>query len=192
MLHNVVVEYNSLEEINKRIAVRYKENLRKALRKRSLKIKEIEQEEQKRFANELPKLDNTSLFWLGLGLYWAEGAKTERWRAVFYNSDPAINRIMMRFFREICHIADTDMRIQLVLHRNINEEKARLFWTKELSLPVDNFFRASYVLSRASQKKRRPTTLPYGTVQISVRGKAIANKIRGWMLGMRRQAEMRV
>ena len=182
-----MVNNSALEEENKQIQRRYKSNLRRALRDRSLKIRGEELLIQKMFAQNVPKIDAAALFWIGLALYWAEGAKTERWRAVFYNSDPSINKAIMRFFREICGISDEEVRIQLILHDNINTEDAISFWSKELSLPIVNFFKPSYVVSRASKRKRPRNRLPYGTVQISVKGKSIANKIKGWLLGISRK-----
>lgn len=179
LLENTV----SLDQENIRIRERYRTNLRIALHKRSLKIKELEIVDQQKFACSLPIFSKDSLFWLGLGLYWAEGAKTERWRAVFYNSDPSINRAMMSFFREVCDISDDEIRIQLLLHSNIEEKGAKLYWSQILDMPVTSFYKASYVVSRASKGKRPKMRLPYGTVQISVSGKIIANKIKGWIMG---------
>ncbi len=173
----------SLVQENIIIRKRYQTNLRIALQKRSLKIKEQEVIDQQKFACSLPHFSKNSLFWLGLGLYWAEGAKTERWRAVFYNSDPSINQAMMRFFREICCISDDEISIQLLLHTNIEEKEARLYWSNILDMPITSFYKASYVTSRASRGKRPKMRLPYGTVQISVSGKIIANKIKGWLIG---------
>ena len=173
----------SLAQENIRIRERYQTNLRIALQKRSLKIKEQEIIDQQKFASSLPQFNRESLFWLGLGLYWAEGAKTERWRVVFYNSDPSINQAMMRFFREVCDISDDEIRIQLLLHSNIDENVAKLYWSHILDIPITSFYKASYVVSRASKGKRPKMRLPYGTVQISVSGKKIANKIRGWLMG---------
>ncbi len=158
-----------------------------ALRNRSLKIKNEELQDQKKFASDVPKIDKKNLFWLGIGLYWAEGAKTERWRAVFYNSDPAINKAMMKFFREICQVPDNDIHIQLVLHEHIKEDIAKEYWARELSLSKENFYRASFAHSRASKNKRPSMRLPYGTIQISVKGKRIANKIKGLLLGVSQQ-----
>ena len=184
MFSNMGIRQNLLLKENREIKKRYIDNLRAALRRRSLKIKAVELNEQKKFAREIHAIDTHALFWIGLGLYWGEGAKTERWRAVFYNSDPVINKVMMRFFREICNIPDDDIRIQLILHKHVSEKTARAFWAKELDLPKSSFYKASFAESRASKRKRSSHRLPYGTIQISVRGKRIANKIKGWLLGL--------
>ena len=153
-------------------------------KKRSLVIKKREYSEQKKYARRINKVSKKNLFWIGLGLYLAEGAKNIRYRAVFYNSDPALNVLMMRFFREICQVKEDKISIQMVLHEHISEEKARKYWSIVLKLPEKNFFRASFAKSKASKGVRPINRLPYGTIQISASGKDIANKIKGWMLGI--------
>lgn len=156
-------------------------------KQRSLKIKAKERKAQLKYANQVSKINIERLFWLGMGLYLAEGAKTNRWKAIFYNSNPALNKIMIKFFREICQVPDKRIHIQLVLHENIKEEKAKNYWSKLLDIPKENFYRASYVKSRTSKEIRPKNRLPYGTVQLSISGKPIANKIKGWMLGIKQQ-----
>ena len=154
-------------------------------KERSLKIRQKEKKEQLKYAAQIPFIDKEKLFWLGMGLYLAEGGKTDRWKAAFYNSNPSLNKIMIRFFREICQVSNKKIHIQLVLHEGISERKAKKYWNKLLNVPKSNFYRASYVKSRASKGRRPKNRLPYGTIQLSISGKEIANKIKGWMLGIK-------
>lgn len=156
-------------------------------KKRSLKIKREEKKQYKKYANQVKKINKNALFWLGMGLYLAEGAKTDRWKATFYNSDPALNKIMIDFFRTICKVQNSRIHIQLVLHENISEDKAKRYWSKILNLPLTNFYRASYVKSIASKGRRPKNRLPHGTIQLSISGKINANKIHGWMKGVKEQ-----
>lgn len=173
------------EQIITKITIkRGKEKVAQLNKQRSLRIKENEIKAQLEYANQINKITKKELFYLGIGLYMAEGAKTGRWKSIFYNSDPLLNRIMMRFYREICHANEKRIHIQLLLHNNISEEKAKKYWSKELSLSLKHFNRASFVLSKASRGKRPKLSLPYGTVQIAVGDKNIVNKIKGWTLGL--------
>lgn len=156
-------------------------------KKRSLIIKKNELKEQVKYSHLVTKIDKEKLFWLGMGLYMAEGAKTDRWKAVFYNSDASLNKVMMCFFRKICHVSDEKIHIQLVLHRNVSEVVARSYWSKILGISEKNFYNASFALSRSSKGKRPKERLPFGTVQISISGKDIANKVKGWTIGIEKQ-----
>lgn len=166
-----------------------KKGLKKIIRinkLRSKKIQEIEKIIQLKYADSIKKIDNNALFWIGLGLYLAEGAKTGRWKPIFYNSDPVLNRIMRIFFNKICKVPENKVHIQLVLHKNISEEKAKKYWSEILKIPISNFYKASYIQSKASKGKRPKNSLPYGTVQIAVGGKKYLNMIKGWSLGIMR------
>jgi len=181
------------EKIRKIAQKKYKAKTLAWARFRSNKIRENERIAQERYAEEVWNLSKKDLQLVGTSLYWAEGGKTNRWSFTFYNSDPAINQMMMRFLREVCEVCDEKIRVQLVLHPNIEEISAKRYWSKVLGLDVNrNFNKASYALSPASRGKRPKNRLPYGTVQIYVPGKEICNKIKGWILGLNRQSGLRV
>lgn len=174
-------------------ARKYREKINEWSKYRSKKLLGDEKLSQEKYAEEIWNLSKRDLLLVGTCLYWAEGGKTGRWSFTFYNSDPSINRIMMRFLREICVIEDKKIKIQLVLHQNIREDTAKSYWAKVLHLDEkSNFNRASYSLSVASKGKRPKNRLPYGTIQIYVPGKEICNKIKGWVLGMSRQSELNI
>ena len=153
-------------------------------KQRSIKTKLAEDKSQHKYSKQILKINKESLFWLGLGLYLAEGSKTGRWKSVFYNSNPALNQIMIKFFREICEVNENNIHIQLVLHENIKENTAKQYWSRVLKVPQSNFYKASYVTSRSSKGKRPKNRLPFGTVQIAITGKENTNKIKGWMKGI--------
>jgi len=178
------------EKIRQIAQKKYREKTLAWAKFRSNQIKEKEREEQEKYAREIWSLSKKDLQLVGTSLYWAEGAKTGRWSFIFYNSDPNINQIMMRFLREVCRISDDKIKIQLVLHPQVKENRAKEYWANILRLNVSkNFNRASYSLSSASSGKRPKNRLPYGTVQIYVAGKDICNKIKGWMLGLTKQSD---
>ncbi len=156
---------------------------------RSKKIQKIEKDVQLKYSRDIKKIDNNALFWLGMGLYMAEGAKTGRWKAVFYNSDPLLNKIMRYFFKKICNSPENRLHVQMILHPNITEEKAKDYWSKILSIRKDMFNKASFIISKASKGKRPKNSLPFGTVQLAVGNKEVLNKIRGWTLGIQNQME---
>lgn len=177
------------QKIREIAANKYRVKIQQWSKYRSNKLLQEECLEQEKYARDVRMLSKKDLFLIGTSLYWAEGGKTRRWSFSFYNSDPNINKIMMRFLREVCDINDEMIKIQLVLHPNIEEILAKKYWAEVLRLDINNNFnRASYSLSSASKGKRPKNRLPYGTVQIYVPGKQICNKIKGWMLGLSRQA----
>lgn len=177
------------KKIREIAAKKYREKINEWSKYRSNKLLEESRQEQEKYSKKVWPLSKKDLFLVGTSLYWAEGGKTNRWSFTFYNSDPGINQVMMRYLHEVCEIKNNSIKIQLVLQPNIEEISAKKYWAEVLHLDINNNFnRASYSLSSASKGKRPKNRLPYGTVQIYVPGKQICNKIKGWMLGLSRQA----
>lgn len=102
---------------------------------------------------EIKRLKNRELFFVGLGIYWGEGGKVDSGGVRMFNSDPLIVKFMMRWFREIFNISDS----QFYMNITINEaHKNRLmdvveFWSKVTRVSVDQFRKP--VLIRVKNKK---------------------------------------
>lgn len=126
---------------------------------------------------------------VGASLYWGEGYKhpygNKTTHAVsFSNSDPNIIKIMMRFLREVCLVPEKKIKISLRIYPHMNEEQARLFWSKLTKIPVSQFYKTSYAISSASKRKRPRNRLPYGTIQLRVCDTSLFHKIMGWIDGI--------
>jgi len=163
---------------------KYREKTLAWAKYRSKLIKETEKSEQQKYARQIKKLSKRDLFFLGLGLYWAEGAKTERYKFTFFNSDPYINKAALNFIYKFLNANKEQVKIQMVLHQGIKENEAKIYWSRVLKLISKNFNRASYSLSTASKGQRPKNRLPHGTIQITVPGKKYANMIKGWLQGL--------
>jgi hypothetical protein len=139
---------------------------------------------------QVPKLINNKLFLSGVSLYWAEGykkgAEGSKWKSVdFTNSNPDMIKLMMRFFREICKIEDKNIKIQLLTHKNINQEKAVKFWSKITNLPKSQFIKSCTSISKHSKGKRNINTLAHGTVHVRINNVREFFKIIGWIDGLK-------
>jgi len=133
---------------------------------------------------EIGKINRRELFLLGAALYWAEGYKKTKWCISFCNSDPAMIKIMMRFFREICNVPEEKFRLRLQAHPNIKELTTKQFWSKLTELPLSQFNKTQKVISRSSKLRRSANTLPYGTLHILIFDKNLVDKIKGWIAGL--------
>ncbi len=154
-------------------------NKRKSLVNQKAKEREINQ-----FAQEIKNVDNQALFWLGLGLFLAEGGKRERWSVRFVNADSDIIKLMMKFFREICLVPDDRFRFRIYLHPNIEDQGAKSAWSKILNISIKQFYKSQNVISQSSQRKRNSNRLPIGTLHIYINDVRQMNKMRGWIKGL--------
>lgn len=146
---------------------------------------------------QVPKFDTQGLFLLGVAFYWAEGYKLPIIRGgrvrtshpvSLTNSDPGLIRIFMRFLREVCTVDDERIHVSMRLYEHMNEKKTREYWMRVVKLPVANFQRTYYGVSKSSLHRRPYTRLPYGTIQVRVNDTKLFHKIMGWIEGIKQQA----
>ncbi|MFT5036945.1 MAG: transposase-like protein [Candidatus Azotimanducaceae bacterium] len=127
---------------------------------------------------EVAELSHNPLWCIAVALYWGEGGKTQQ-TARLSNSDPAVIKIMMHFFRGICNIPEEKFRghVHTFSHKNANV--CEKYWSDVSGLPRDKLFKTYVKQSSASKKKRN--TLPYGTFQVYVHDTEFFFRMMGWI-----------
>ena len=128
---------------------------------------------------EVPLLAKNSLFFPGLFLYWAEGAKTQE-QIQFANSDPRIIRLMIRWFQEICDVPKEKMRIHIYIHDVYKNENCEAFWSKVTKVPVSKFGKTTYKPTIHRIKKNPQYK---GVCRIDINDVWLFRRIIGWELG---------
>lgn len=126
---------------------------------------------------------------LGASLYWAEGYKQTVNMVRFSNSDPFMIALMMRFFREICNVGKEKFRGVLHIHPHLDKDKAEQFWSTVSGIPMRQFHKTQFGISRVSKQKR--DTLPLGTFCIVICDARLKSKIQGWINGIGRWGKFR-
>ncbi|MDD5083907.1 MAG: hypothetical protein PHT88_03155 [Candidatus Moranbacteria bacterium] len=138
---------------------------------------------------EVHKLSENPLFLIGVSLYWAEGYKKgaygSKWKCVdFANSDPQMITLMMAFFRTFCIKNDSEIKIQVIAHPNIDTDTVISFWSNVTSIPKNQFIKTQLKANKSSQGKRG-NTLTHGTVHIRMYDVRLFFRIIGWIEGMK-------
>ena len=65
-------------------------------------------------SSEIDNLSDNELRLVGIALYWAEGCKGDASGGVeFTNSDPAMIKLAMRWFKQICGVKEDRFRIRI-------------------------------------------------------------------------------
>ena len=127
---------------------------------------------------EATKLVSNPLWCVGVALYWGEGGKTQN-IARIANSDPTVIKMMMTFFRGVCHISEEKFHghIHTFDHRNVR--KAEEYWSNVSGIDKSNFFKTYKKKSSSSKHKRN--TLPYGTFQIYIHDTDFFFRMMAWI-----------
>ena len=130
-------------------------------------------------AKAIPTLSRHELWLLGIALYWGEGGKTNHGCVRLSNSDPAVIKFMMRFFREVCKVPESKFRGHVHTFSHLNKNKAEKYWSEISDIPRKQFFKTYTKPSIASKNKK--DSLPYGTFQIYVNDTKLFLTIMGWI-----------
>ena len=134
---------------------------------------------------ELGQLSKRDLFLIGLGLYVGEGTKsTAETRVV--NSNHQVAAFFVRWFEKSLGIPTRNIRVRLHLYPDSNGPDCVQFWSKQLSIPEDQFYK-SIIDRRTNKKVSNAGKVPYGTAHLMIRslgekrfGVFLARKIMAW------------
>ncbi len=129
---------------------------------------------------EFSSLLKDKLFLCGLLLYWAEGDKKQE-RVKFANSDKSMIKLMMRWFREICHVPESKFRVALHIHSLHMSSDVVEYWSKITGIKREQFNKV-YIKKTTLKNKRVP--LYEGTCSIIVNSKELFRRIVGWKRGL--------
>jgi DNA-binding CsgD family transcriptional regulator len=140
----------------------------------------------KREVGDISKRDR---FIAGIMMYFAEGDKGDK-SISFSNSDSRAMKFMIDWFREFCKIPEAKFCCHLYIHDNLDEVKAKKFWSRILELPLTQF-KKSYIVEN-NPKRFRKTKNIYGVLRISISDVNLHRKIMGWIEGVLQHAPSKI
>ncbi|MCK9446073.1 hypothetical protein M0Q50_04185 [bacterium] len=147
-----------------------------------IRIRElITQKLNKEGFEEIGMLANRERFLIGVSMYAGEGGKTDR-DISFVNSDAKLIKFMMGWFRNFCSVPETKFRGSLYIHDDLDEGKAKKFWSKLTKIPLSQFTK-SYI-AKNNLKRLRKKKHENGIFRIQVSNANLHRKIMGWVDGI--------
>lgn len=149
------------------------------------RVNEIE-----RYSKDIKQISQSNLFYLGIALYLAEGGKTEKSNLRFSNSDSTIIKIMMKFFREICHINPSGIYARIHLYEQNRYAETLNYWSKITEINKNRFWQPQLVISKSSKKTKSSRKLEYGTLHLTICNAEFNRKMHGWMKGIKLQFDV--
>jgi len=121
-------------------------------------------------------LSKRDFFIAGAALYLGDGSKGDS-EVGFSNANPEIIRFMMSW--------QTRIRGQIWIHDNLDESKAKKFWSKVTGIPQSQF-RKSYIAKNIEKSKKiRKNIHSYGVFSIRISSSSTQQReIKGLMKGI--------
>ncbi len=130
---------------------------------------------------EIGKISKRDRFVAGIAMYFAEGSKTGG-SVQFSNSNSASISFMTEWFREFCEVSNKKLRCSLYIHDDLDEKKAKKYWSKITGVPLSQF-KKTYVVKNNKNRYRR-TRNEYGVLRIEFSNVNMLRKIKGWIFGL--------
>ncbi len=130
---------------------------------------------------ELGNITVRDRFVTGIALYAGEGSKLGN-TVQFTNSEPAFIIFMIQWLKDFCDVPTSKLRGWVYIHDDLDEAKARRFWSKLTEIPLTQFHK-SYIATKRSGHLRKQKH-PYGVCRVSVNDVALLRKIKAWIAGL--------
>lgn len=74
------------------------------------------------------------LLGIGLGLYWGEGNKADKYSVRVGTTDSEMIRVFRLFLKTICGVSDNKFKYSLICFKNAGVQSARNYWSKQLNI----------------------------------------------------------
>lgn len=145
------------------------------------KRKELTERLIKEGKREVGELSKRERFIAGVAMYFAEGGKTDK-SVQFSNSDPKAIKFIVEWLREFSKVPQEKFRGALYIHDNLDEKKAKKFWSKLTAIPLEQFTK-TYIVKNNPHRLRK-TKHPYGVFRVTVSNVNLHRKIMGWISGL--------
>lgn len=143
----------------------------RAIRKKDYHTKQTEAEKQ------FSEFVKERLFVAGLMIYWGEGdSKLDNGIIRVANSDPLMIKLYYKFLKTYFPEISDRAKMYLVLYPDLNEEVCKKYWSKNVGLPIDRFFRSSFITGKHPSKR-----LSYGIGTLTISSRAYKEKIIKWI-----------
>ena len=102
----------------------------------------------------IDSLEKATLYGMGIGLYWGEGTKANKYSVRLGNSDPALLQVFIKFLTDLFGVKVSDMKFGLQIFSDLNTDEVLDYWIRELSVQKSQFFKVHITPSGSLGKYR--------------------------------------
>lgn len=144
---------------------------------RSIRLADDYKRAEKEATQAFNSLKNKKLFITAISLYWGEGDRIfDNGIVRISNVDAKMLKVFKLFLQELCKVDQEKIRGGLLIYPDLNNEKCLKFWSKEVNIKSDRFFKSTII-----NGKSKPRTAGNGVCIISVHDKYLKKKILTWL-----------
>ncbi|MBI4094883.1 MAG: hypothetical protein HY435_01680 [Candidatus Liptonbacteria bacterium] len=126
------------------------------------------------FAFRAPRtMREAKLFGLGIGLYWGEGTKANKYSVRLGNTDPQLLGKFIQFLEKFFQVRKSEMRFGLQIFSDIDVREAMDFWLKSLKIKKQQFYKPTVTISGSIGTYRKKSQ--YGILTVLYNNKKLRN-----------------
>lgn len=107
-------------------------------------------------------------------LYWEEGDKTKNYFIALTNTNFKVLQYFVSWFRKYFDVEEKRLKCRLYIWKDLDELKAKQFWSKKLNIPLNQFAKSYLSNSIAKVRKKRHE---FGVCRVSYGSKKIMSEI---------------
>ncbi|MGW1544966.1 hypothetical protein ACWCPM_32905 [Streptomyces sp. NPDC002309] len=154
-----------------------------------LRLREEERRRTRQLATaEIDRLSDRELFLIGVGLYWAEGAKSKphsrRERITFVNSDPNMITVFLAWLR-LLRVDPENLRFAVQIHESADVTAAERFWASHVDIEPTALMKTTLKKHNPSTNRKNTGGDYHGCLRVDVRGGAdLYRRVEGWWYGI--------
>ncbi len=126
---------------------------------------------------DITTLKDAELYGMGIGLYWGEGTKANKYAVRLGNSDPLLLQVFMKFLTDLFAVNKSALRFGLQLFSDIDPAEALQYWTSKLGINASQFYKPHITPSGSLGTYKKKSR--YGVVTIYYHNKKLRDIIVG-------------
>lgn len=116
-------------------------------------------------------VEKAKLYGIGIGLYWGEGTKANKYAVRLGNTDPELLNTFIRFLIELFDIDKEDLRFGLQIFTDIKQDAALEYWSTALGIHQSQFYKVHVTISGSIGNYRKKSR--YGVVTVYYHNKRL-------------------
>lgn len=155
----------------------------------TLRLREEERQRTRRQAMlAVSELTDRELFLVGVGLYWAEGAKSKpysrRERVTFVNSDPDMITVFLAWL-SLLRVDPSRLRFAVQIHETADVAAAEAFWAGHVGIDTTDLLKTTLKRHNPRTNRKNTSGTYNGCLRVDVRdGADLYRRIEGWWCGI--------
>lgn len=123
--------------------------------------------------------EEAKLLGIGIGLYWGEGNKANKYSVRLGNTDPALINMFVKFLVELCGVPKHRLRFGLQIFTDTDPEAALNFWIEQLGVEASQFMKIIVTISGSIGTYR--TKSEHGVITVYFHNKKLRDTIVGML-----------